>query len=171
MRNVALILIALCLSTTAFCKPANSSALPWEHLPKMGEGKLKVMFWNIYNAALYAEESDNPPDRNFALALTYLRDIRAKNLVKETEKQLLKTSGEKSETISTWMAKIRAMWPDVKKGDSLLLYVDENKKSIFYLNGIVLGEIHGTDFSTAFSGIWLSENTTQPKLRAALLGK
>jgi hypothetical protein len=40
----------------------------------------------------------------------------------------------------------------------------------FYYNGRPTSEIRDPEFARLFFGIWLSEQTPAPKLRAALLG-
>jgi hypothetical protein len=39
----------------------------------------------------------------------------------------------------------------------------------FYLGETLLGSVNDPDFGRRFFNIWLSETTTEPKLRAALL--
>jgi hypothetical protein len=64
---------------------------------------------------------------------------------------------------------LEKIWPDIKEGDSLSLYVSNNK-STFYFNNDLIGEIEQQEFSQLFLDIWLSKNTSEPKLRLELLG-
>jgi hypothetical protein len=50
------------------------------------------------------------------------------------------------------------------------LYVDESSVSHFFYNKRFIGSLNDTAFSSAFSAIWLSENTLKPKLRNQLIG-
>jgi hypothetical protein len=41
----------------------------------------------------------------------------------------------------------------------------------FFVNGALKGDVRDPAFATLFFGIWLSEKTSEPALRSALLGK
>ncbi|WP_299010052.1 chalcone isomerase family protein [uncultured Shewanella sp.] len=54
--------------------------------------------------------------------------------------------------------------------DELTFFIDKNGTSRFYKGKTLLGVINDIQFGQAFMGIWLSKNTSEPKLRQALLG-
>ncbi len=147
-----------------------SSPLPWEQMNPQGKAKLEVAFWDIYQAELFSSGKTYELDTPHALKLTYLRSFKVKHLVSETVKQLGRVSNVSDEAKEAWSESLRLIWQDVKKGDALAFYIDEEKRSTFYLNGRYLGAIDDRNFSEAFSAIWLSERTSRPKLRLALLG-
>ena len=62
------------------------------------------------------------------------------------------------------------MFPDIKKGDTLLLNVDENQQSEFFFNGKKIGDITDQSFGKTFLRIWLDENCRYPKVRNKLIG-
>ena len=50
----------------------------------LGEGRLRVLFWEIYDASLYATNGVYDPEKPFALSLTYLRgfsDLTSRNVL------------------------------------------------------------------------------------------
>ena len=70
---------------TAF---ANAQAVPWERLQLTGEARLKVLFWNVYDARLFTADGNYVDDRYpVALQLNDLRDIDKDDLVDETLNQ------------------------------------------------------------------------------------
>ena len=66
---------------------------------------------------------------------------------------------------------MRALFPDVHKGDTLTGVYTRKGTTIFYKNGKKLETINDPEFGRAFFGIWLSENTSEPDLRKQLLGQ
>ena len=62
------------------------------------------------------------------------------------------------------------IFPDIKKGDTLLLNVSENQQSEFFLNGKAIGKIIDQNFGRNFLRIWLDENCSYPKIRDKLIG-
>ena len=139
-------------------------------LVKVGEAKLKVLFWDVYNSTLY---SDNGRYREgqvpLRLDIQYLLDIESDALVERTAEEW-DALGLKHDNRDEWLVSLSALWPDVNKNDVLTMELDSNKRSTFYRNGELLGTIEDTAFGTSFIDIWLSPNTTRPNLRAALIG-
>jgi hypothetical protein len=77
--------------------------------------------------------------------------------------------GVEPELYAVYLPILLKIWPDIEEGDSLSLYVNNNK-SVFYFNNNLIGEINQPEFSQLFLDIWLSEKTSEPKLRLELLG-
>lgn len=158
-------------ASNALTESAEASLQALQSLQKCGEAKLSVLFWDVYESALYTPTGSwEPSVRPLRLQIRYLRDIAAKDLVKQTRKEW-EAQSLSHPSHPEWLATLETLWPDVTKGDLLDLYVDENNISTFYFNGEKLGEIGEPLFGEHFAGIWLSPNTTRPELRAALIGK
>ncbi|MEP4486448.1 MAG: chalcone isomerase family protein [Halioglobus sp.] len=139
-------------------------------LTKVGEAKLKVLFWDVYNSTLY---SDNGRYREgqvpLRLDIQYLLDIEANALVARTAQEW-DALGLEHENRDQWLSSLSALWPDVSKDDVLTIELDDNNRSTFYRNGELLGTIEDSAFGTSFIDIWLSPETTRPNLRASLIG-
>lgn len=69
-----------------------------------------------------------------------------------------------------WLQAMTAAFPDVRAGDRLLGVHLPGRGAQFYYNGRPTRAIDDPEFARLFFGIWLSEQTPAPKLRAALLG-
>lgn len=151
---------------------APQHALPaTSELEKVGEARLKVMFWSVYNSRLYAEDGIyRQGKRPLKLEIQYLRDISAEDLVKRTGEEWEKM-GVTHERQDVWMDKLLALWPDVNKNDVLTLELDADNHATFYRNDERLGSIEDGDFGRNFIDIWLSPNTSRPDIRMALIGK
>ena len=139
-------------------------------LKKCGTALLKVLFWEVYESSLYTPDGTWQDDtRPFRLDIRYLRTISAEDLVKQTGKEWAE-QGKASPQHTTWMEDLRTLWPDVTSEDVISLSVDKAGVSTFLFNGEVIGRLQDPQFGEDFSGIWLAENTTRPKLRAQLIG-
>lgn len=139
-------------------------------LEKVGEARLKVMFWSVYDSRLYAPDGVyQPGKRPLKLEIEYLRDIRAEDLVKRTGKEW-EDLGVTHERQGEWMEKLLALWPDVSKNDVLTLELNADNHATFYRNAERLGTIDDGAFGQHFIDIWLSPETSRPELRLALIG-
>ena len=145
-------------------------ASPLDELKKVGEAKLRVLFWDVYNSSLYSRtgqyQADTFPQ---ALKIHYLRDIDAKDLLDRTQDEWEKLGIEKA-TFSPWIPLLNAIFPDIKKGDTLLLNVNKNQQSEFFFNGKTVGKISDQAFGKSFLRIWLDEKSSYPKVRNKLIG-
>ncbi len=146
-------------SSPALSEPAKLGELISD-MNKIGNASFKFIFWPVYDAELYAEQSsfNFTPLPSFVLTLNYQRSFNSEQIVKETEKQLREIDPNLPENFEPWLSRLNEILTDVSKGDSLSLYVDDDKNSSFYLNGDYLGSIEDKDFSQSFSAIWLARD-------------
>lgn len=134
----------------------------------VGSATLTVLWFDIYQAELSSETGTYVSDRSYKLTLTYLRDFDAEDLIEETFKQMPGPLTEKQ--TSDWHKQLTALWPNVKKQESISFLKDEKGYSHFYHNRKYLGAIKDTQFSQQFSAIWLASTSEYPKLAAQLKG-
>jgi hypothetical protein len=143
---------------------------PLADLKKVGEAKLQVLFWDVYNSSLYSQTGEYQVEIfPQALKIDYLRDIDAKDLIDRTQDEWEKLGIEKAK-FSPWISLLTDIFPDIKKGDTLLLNVNENHQSEFFFNGTTIGQITDQTFGKSFLRIWLDENCSYPKVRKKLIG-
>ena len=148
----------------------NAQALPWENLQLTGEARLKVLFWNVYDARLYTADG-RYRERSYpiALQLDYLRDIASSDLVDETLRQWQEQGLDGHPRMDDWLDRLAELWPDVSEDDAITLVVDAEGRSQFYFNDRLLGGIEDREFADYFAAIWLSDNTTSPRVREQLI--
>jgi hypothetical protein len=157
------ILIALFFSGVTMAEPLSG-------LKKVGEAKLKVLFWDVYNSTLYNQTGEYLEGQfPQALEIDYLRDIDAKDLIERTVDEWKKLDIEQI-TYERWIPLLSDIFPDIKKGDTLLLRVNDNLHSEFFFNGQTLGRISDSNFGKSFLRIWLDINCSYPKVRNQLIG-
>jgi len=136
----------------------------------VGEGRMKVMAFKIYDAALYAPRGEWQADKPFALRLSYLRDIEGARIVKRSITEIKAQGFDDQKKLDQWDAQMREIFPDVEVGTTITGVYDGIGATVFYRDGTKIGHIEDPDFSAWFFNIWLSENTRAPKLRRVLLG-
>ncbi len=160
MNRFSLCLLALLLG-------GNAQA---EQLQLVGQARLEVLFWSIYDSRLYTTDGRySEGQRPLRLELEYLRDIEAADLVEQTrnEWQHLQLRADEKEL---WLQELARLWPDVREDDVLALEMSESGRSTFLLNGKPLGSIDDPQFGPSFLAIWLSPDTSRPELRRSLIG-
>lgn len=138
---------------------------------EVGKANFSFLMWDIYNSQLATSTGKYPlTDQEDTLVYTinYKRDISSKDLVERTIEQWEHLEvGE--DIYAPYITTLNAIWPNIKKGDSLAL-VSNKSGSGFYYNNAFVGNIANAEFSSLFLSIWLSERTSEPELRQQLLG-
>ncbi|GLT14116.1 chalcone isomerase family protein [Vibrio algivorus] len=140
------------------------------NLQLVGEARMTYLFWDIYDARLYSSSGDYSTQRfPVLLSLSYLRDFKAKDIVKATNEQWLHLG--KDSLVGQYDKTLMSLWPDIKQGDTLSVLVENNQTSAFFYNGKKLGVIRDASFTESFIAIWLSPKTSHPKVRQQLIGQ
>ena len=144
-------------------------ALATDVWPLVGEARLKVLIWEVYDSALFTPSGHWQGDAPYRLSLHYLRNIPAAKLVEETEKAW-RQQGRDHPRLNEWLALLGELWPDITEADNLVFGLNASGDSAFWFNGSALGSIEDRDFGPLFGGIWLDPDTPRPELRAQLIG-
>jgi len=140
------------------------------YLP-IGETTFSILFWDLYKSKLFTTSGSYPislKSESLIFHINYLVDISSEDLINRTVEQW-KLLGVKKIKYEGYIEQLKELWPDIKEGDSLAVLVEQHK-SDFYFNDEYLGSIHDPSFGQLFIDIWLSKDTSQPSLRAELLG-
>ena len=160
--------------------PTSTDAAPAEisaSLPKaVLAGSARMRYWglNIYDARLWITPGFTPSaywQSTFALELTYLRSLSGKAIAQRSLSEMRRIGSVRSDTGERWLQTMTSVFPDVQTGDRLTGLHLPNQGARFWLNGQARPEVQDPEFSCLFFGIWLSDNTSEPSLRAALLGR
>jgi len=161
----SILFLLFCLLT------GKAMASPVAQLNKVGEGEMTYLFWTLYHAQYYrgTVTEQGAKVSKQALKIRYMKSIDNKDLVEATIDQW-QHLGYPNEDIAKWAAPLNSLWPDVEPGETLTLVVKPGGESRFYFNDGFIGAIYDTSFADAFLSIWLSEKTSEPKLRRKLLG-
>jgi hypothetical protein len=157
-------------SGLAWAKPAEVSPVVGASEP-VGTGVLKRLFSKIYQAELWTDSRPWSYDAPFALSLTYYWSISGVDLVEKTLTEMRRQSPETADEDAGFAPILRVAFPDVQDGDRITAFFDPQKGVSFTYNGKSKGSIDSVAFARRFFDIWLSPQTSEPELRAQLLGK
>ena len=154
----------------ADARPELSVALPQGR--RIGAGRLTVMGFQVYDARLWAQpgfSAANYDRAPLALELSYLRDFKAQEVAERSIKEIRRSKPVSDAQAARWIADMLRVIPDVRKGDRVMGVHQPGMGAAFWVNGKNTGEVQDAEFARLFFGIWLSPNTSEPKLREALL--
>ena len=149
--------------------PSDELALATDVWPLVGEARLKVLIWEVYDSALYTPSGRWQGEAPYQLSLHYLRDIPAAKLIEETDKAW-QEQGRNHPKQGEWLRLLGELWPNITEGDNLVFGLNAAGDSAFWFNGTLIGSIDDRDFGGLFGGIWLDPDTPRPGLRAELIG-
>lgn len=168
--NIVIFVLSLALTSPALAD-LRTARLQIPNAELVGEGRLKYLFWSVFDAALYAPGGVWSEDKPFALSLSYLRDLDGKSIVDASVDEM-RTQGMKDEAVlERWRQEMAAIFMDVDDKTTLTGIADQDGHAIFYRNGEPAGVIRDPEFSRSFFNIWLGEKTSEPRLRAQLIGE
>ena len=150
-------------------KPAElCGPTPWT---LSGTGVLRLTVFEIYRVSLYVDATDIPardaPTTPCALVFHYLRRVRAEDLFASTVAEMERVSG--APVPLQWRAELRALVPDVVRGDRLTALVDAvGSRLTLFFNGRLLGHLDHPSCAAHFAAVWTSPSARFPELRDAL---
>jgi hypothetical protein len=155
---------------SASVRPELKDALPQSQL--VGKGRLTVWGFQVYDARLWAPAgfaADSFASQPLALELAYLRDFAAKDVAERSLQEMRRSQAITEAQAARWRAELLRVIPNITRGDRILGLHRPGFGAAFWFNGKISGEIRDAEFARLFFGIWLSPQTSEPKLREALL--
>jgi hypothetical protein len=163
---------AVTWATTSATPPAEvSTALPGASL--QGQGRLRYFGLHIYDAALWSlapVPPANPLGTTLALEMRYARTLSGSSIADRSLDEMKRVGDFSQADGQRWLDAMKQAFPDVKAGDRITGVHRPGVGAAFFVNGRASGEVRDAQFAQLFFGVWLSPRTSQPALRAALLG-
>lgn len=148
------------------------SAVALPELNTVGQGSYRYLFWQLYDARLATpngEFSDYKTSSPLLLELEYKRKIAKDDIITATLEQWQKLNNVAKSQQDNWVVQLGKLWRDVDKGDKLSALMQQDGTVVFYFNGEETGKVTDTEFGPAFFDIWLSPDSSAPKLRRQLI--
>ena len=137
-----------------------------------GNSRFTYFGFDIYDASLWVAPGFSAVDYDrhpFALTLTYLRDFSGEAIAKRSVSEMRRQPGVTDAQLAVWEKRMADTFPNVRKGDRLTGIHRPGEGAVFLLNGQPAGTIQEAEFSRRFFGIWLSTQTSETRLREALI--
>jgi len=175
-RTRRALLLALACTPLAAVAEANVPAEVGAELPGatlIGSGRMTFFGLHIYDIRLWAGEAfsaDTFERQPLALELEYARTLYGKLIAERSLDEMKRVGGFSDELGQRWLAAMTQTFPDVTKGDRITGVQRPQESARFFFNAASRGEIRDAEFTRRFFGIWLAPQTSEPKLRRALLG-
>ncbi len=177
MQRRALLLLPLLLAAPGLRAQAAAPAELAADLPGaklQGSGLLRFIGLKIYDARLWlgsqalgADWSTTP----LALELQYARSLHGAQIAERSLKEMRRQGEIAPADAERWLGAMKQVFPDVKENDRITGLNLPGVGARFFVNGALKGDIRDPQFARLFFGIWLSEKTSEPALRNALLGR
>jgi hypothetical protein len=137
-----------------------------------GRGQMRYFGLLVYDIRLWATTRPGPQwwSAPLALELEYARSLQGKEIAKRSLVEMRRQQAIDEASAARWLAEMEAAFPDVKAGDRISGRHEPETGADFFVNGRLSRRIADPLFSRLFFGIWLAPQTSEPALRAKLLG-
>ncbi|MCG7540344.1 hypothetical protein EXT48_21095 [Pseudoalteromonas sp. CO348] len=171
MQRTIFAFLMLLFSTQGFASASDLVYQFIENPQQVGKtSRMTYLFWDVYDASLYAPKGAYSQDQPFVLALHYLRALDGKEIAKRSLKEMEKQGFNNSSQGERWLAEMEKIFPNVSKGTVLFGVRTPEGATQFYQDKKLIGEVKDSEFTIRFFNIWLGEKTSEPTMRAELLG-
>lgn len=146
----------------------------WPAARLHGQGQLRFLGLHVYDIRLWADEAPVGPQdwtrRGLALEIEYARELVGRKIAERSLEEMRRTGPIPADAAERWLQSMVQFFPDVRPGDRILGLQRPDGHVRFFVNGRLRGEKRDAEFARRFFGIWLAPETSEPRLRAALLG-
>lgn len=137
-----------------------------------GAARMRFFTFDVYDSRLWVAAGFKAAEyaqHAFALELSYLRSLSGSAIAERSLKEMRRVGTITPEQEQRWLKAMKDAFPDVKDGDRIVGVHAPGVGARFWYNGQSRAVIADPEFSRYFFGIWLSDNTSEPKLRTSLL--
>lgn len=137
----------------------------------VGSGNMRWLGLKIYDITLWSSGATFDHKTPYALAIRYARNIPGDELVKASIDQLRHLGFRDDVQLGRWAQALAGVFPSVKPGESIIGVHQPGVGARFFHQGKLTGTLDDAALARAFFAIWLDEKTSEPALRAQLLGR
>jgi hypothetical protein len=169
LLTIAFSLLAMSAAARAqLLPPVVTQALPG--LSARGEGTMRFFGLKVYDVRLWTMMKPFAHHEPFALELVYDMSLKGRDIAERSVKEMRAHGYTDEDKLKRWGDEMAKVFPDIKKGDTLIGVSIPGKEARFYNREKFIATIADAEFAKAFFDIWLSEKTSAPHVRAKLLG-
>jgi hypothetical protein len=175
LRLAAMLLVLISATCATAAPPVAGRPLPPQVLSEapgmhpFGKGRHSLWGVQMYEATLWIvgpQWSDTEPH---AIDIEPNRTVPSDTLVKNAiaEMRDLKVGDERQ--LGIWQAEMRKLIPGVRRGDQVVIFCSDSKRTVAYLNDARSGEVDDPSFCPAVMSVWLHPKTKHQAMRKSLL--
>ena len=137
----------------------------------IGEGTLKVFVWDLYDLKLFSETNSFSWQNKFILEFDYKRELKKDKVIEASLKEMRRQKGVSEKQINAWKTHLELGINTVWEGTKAAVEWAPDGQITFHYEGKAPVTINDKLFAKSFINIWLGQETSEPELRSALLGK
>ena len=169
VKCLLLLLVATGIPAIAQTLPAAVAAdLPG--LSQWGKGTMRFLGLKVYDVRLWTAMKPFSHQDSFALELIYDMSLGGRDIAERSVKEMRGQGYNDEAKLKRWGEEMARIFPDIKKGDTLIGVNVPGKEARFYNHEKFIAAVPDPEFARAFFDIWLSEKTSAPGVRSNLLG-
>lgn len=139
-----------------------------------GEATLRFLGMAIYDATLSVPPTFTAEAwaaQPIALVLRYHRSLSGTAIAERSLQEMRRGGAIDEAQAGRWLAFLKEALPDVRPGDRIVGRWSPARGTVsLQVNDAPPRELADREFGPRFFGIWLAPHTSEPDLRAALLG-
>ncbi|MBC2769905.1 chalcone isomerase family protein [Pusillimonas minor] len=139
-----------------------------------GQKRFRWFAFSVYDIRLWLSPGATPDalfNAPFALELDYARSLKGEAIAQRSIEEMSNLDTISPDEQADWLALMTRAFPDVAEGDRLTGVWRPGGTVEFFFNGKQTASVENARFGRLFFGIWLSEKTSEPAMRSALLGQ
>lgn len=140
-----------------------------------GQGRLRFLGLRVYDAYLWVPAGQPLAGDNWvqplALEIRYQRALQGQQIADRSLQEMQRQGPLDEATGQRWLQAMRGQFPDVVAGSRITGLHLPGVGARFYVDGRLKGTVGDAEFARRFFGIWLSPQTSDQRLRSALLGQ
>jgi Chalcone isomerase-like len=138
-----------------------------------GQGQLRFLGLRVYEARLWTPAGQPVGSGGWvqplALEIRYQRALQGQQIAQRSVQEMQRQGDVDDTTVQRWLQALQNVFPDVVAGDRITGVQLPREGVQFFVNGRPKGVVNDAEMARRFFGIWLSPQSSDPKLRAALL--
>ena len=135
-----------------------------------GEAAMRFLGLKVYDVRLWTQMKAFSHADPFAIELVYDMTLNGKDIAERSVKEMRAQGVSDEAKLRRWGEEMAKIFPDIKKGDALIGVSLPGKEARFYNREKLIATVPDPEFAKAFFDIWVSEKSSEPKLRLKLLG-
>ena len=138
----------------------------------LGAARMRFLGLDIYQARLWVNAGFKAGawvQSPFALELNYARTLSGRLIAERALQEMRRQGPSDAGREAVWLDGMLQAFPDVAAGDRITGLHTPGQGARFWFNGQPRPGLRDAECSRLFFGIWLSEASSEPQLRASLL--
>ena len=139
-------------------------------LTKRGDATMRFFGLMVYDVRLWTAGKMQSYSEPFVLELVYDMSLKGKDIAERSITEMRKQGYQDEAKLARWLQVMTRIFPDIKKGDTLIGVSIPGKEIRFYTREKLIAAESDIEFARAFFDIWLSEKSSELALRKRLLG-